>query len=162
MVLPWVLSPASPIPPHPLGLGTPRPHRWASRPTGGLTTCLGTRSPTVGPIPAPTDGSASRIAAICWAVMKNLGWTQQYAELTIFLFYFFFLPWEIVQRTKVFIFFFQIQCASMHAHLACIETAEENEFLRRLLKEIRGKLQLLKSEIICTVSIVYSTIIEFL
>eukprot|EP00105_Crassostrea_gigas_P016509 XP_011433912.1 PREDICTED: perlucin-like protein [Crassostrea gigas] len=30
-----------------------------------------------------------------------------------------------------------IQCASMHAHLACIETAEENEFLRRLLKEIR-------------------------
>lgn len=50
----------------------------------------------------------------------------------------------------------------MHAHLACIETAEENEFLRRLLKEIRGKLQLLKSEIICTVSIVYSTIIEIL
>lgn len=43
----------------------------------------------------------------------------------------------------------------MHAHLACIETAEENEFLRRLLKEIRGKLQLLKSEI--TVSIANKT-----
>lgn len=43
----------------------------------------------------------------------------------------------------------------MHAHLACIETAEENEFLRRLLKEIRGKLQLLKSDI--TVSIANKT-----
>lgn len=47
----------------------------------------------------------------------------------------------------------------MHAHLACIETAEENEFLRRLLKEIRGKLQLLKSEIIYTVSIVYKSLV---
>lgn len=27
----------------------------------------------------------------------------------------------------------------MQAHLACIETAEENEFLRRLLKAMRGK-----------------------
>lgn len=43
----------------------------------------------------------------------------------------------------------------MHAHLACIETAEENEFLRRLLKEIRGKLQWLKSE--STVSIANKT-----
>lgn len=74
----------------------------------------------------------------------------------------FFCLEESFREPKFFFFFFQIQCASMHAHLACIETAEENEFLRRLLKEIRGKLQLLKSEIICTVSIVYSTIIEIL
>lgn len=63
------------------------------------------------------------------------------------------------REPKLFFFFRQIKCASMHAHLACIETAEENEFLRRLLKEIRGKLQLLKSEIIYTVSIVYKSLV---